>query len=290
MINANFFWHGPSLSLYESACLKSFVRQGIEVRLHTFNEHLRAPEGVKIVDARLLADESEVLAYTQGGHAGSIAAFTDIFRYRVLQKQPGWWFDTDVVCLKDGAELEKLQAGVSGILVGEEAQGKLNGAVLYVGDTAAAAELERLANAKGFVFEWGDIGPQLITQYLADRPERVKVAPPSAFYPVHYLETAMLLRQEDADECQRRVQSSVCVHLWNEFLRRWEIPKNMLPPEGSFLHRLFTQLEMTVAADACLPPASFEALRHNGDIGRVGTKALRMIKRAKQIKETMVGR
>jgi len=290
LVNANFFWHGPKLSLYETACLTSFVRRGFEVRMHTFDLGLQVPPGVHIVDAALLANESEVFAYSQGGHQSSIAAFTDIFRYRVLQQEPGWWFDTDVICLSGSSAFERLQRGVPGILVGEEASGKLNGAVIYISDPMVAKTLEGRANQKGFVFDWGDIGPQLLTQFVADEPDLVRLEPPATFYPVHYLETAMLLREADADECRDRLKSAVSVHLWNEFLRRWSIPKDVLPPCGSYLHDLFRQLGVQVAPDTALPATSFESLRRDGEIGRVGTRALQAIERAKQIRQAFVGR
>jgi hypothetical protein len=173
VIKANFFWHGPSLSLYESACLSSFVRQGLSVRLHTFNLQLAVPEGVSLVDAGLLAHQDEVLAYTQGGHAASIAAFTDIFRYRVLGQEPGWWFDTDVFCLKDALHYAALERQSKGLLIGFEETGKVNGAVMYISDTGLASKLEQLANAKGRQFDWGAIGPGLVTDIWQLTPNRL---------------------------------------------------------------------------------------------------------------------
>jgi hypothetical protein len=289
VINANFFWHGPALTRYEAACLASFMRYGIEVRMHTFNASLRVPDGVKVVDAGRLARPEEVLAYTQGGHKQSVAAFTDIFRYRVLAQEPGWWFDTDVFCLKDADHYLDLQRRSKGLLVGVQEDGELNGAVMYVSDTAIARELEYLAQKKGFEFDWGDIGPRLVTQYEAKNRGKVTLVGQQWFYPVHYLETELFFLPEAREGCTRLAKDAVCVHLWNEFLRRWRVPKNVPPCEGSYLHSLFAQVECD-ANENNLPLDTFLALRGYGGIGRVGHSALRSIATIKSAKERIFGR
>ncbi|MHB1246693.1 MAG: hypothetical protein ACYCZH_09630 [Sulfuriferula sp.] len=291
VIKANFFWHGPTLSLYESACLSSFVRHGLSVRLHTFNLQLAVPEGVELVDASALAHPDEVLAYTQGGHTASIAAFTDIFRYRVLGHEPGWWFDTDVFCLKDALHYAALERQSKGLLIGFEETEKVNGAVMYISDTKLACRLEQLANAKGKQFEWGAIGPGLVTEYRAAHPEQVTALAQHYFYPIHYLDVARFFRPEDKPGCRNDAQNAVCVHLWNEFLRRWHVPKNMLPCEGSYLAELFDQVEArTLLLPQALPHDTFESLRYGGEIGRLGHAAIRIIRRVKRLKESVIGR
>lgn len=290
MIKANFFWHGPSLSLYEAACLSSFVSHGISVRLHTFNLNLLVPEGVSLVDANALAQPEEVLAYTQGGQKGSIAAFTDIFRYRVLAQESGWWFDTDVFCLKDAEHYKTLETQSKGILVGFEEDKKVNGAVMYISDPTIARALEELADAKSTAFEWGAIGPALVTEYLAAHPEQVTTLAQHYFYPIHYLEMVRFFRPGDKDGCMHDAQDAVCVHLWNEFLRRWRIPKNILPCEGSYLAELFNQVDIRPILPQTLPHDTFEALRYGGEIGRTGHTAIRIINQVKRLKESLVGR
>src|SRR5206468_3047474 len=52
---------------------------------------------------------------------GSLAAFSDLFRYRLLLDQGGWWVDADVFCLKPfdftapyvfGAEVKPVASGI----------------------------------------------------------------------------------------------------------------------------------------------------------------------------------
>jgi hypothetical protein len=286
MINANFFWHGNSLSLYERCCLSSFVRQGIRVRLHSFSLELELPEGVLCVDASLLANVDEVVAYTQGGHQGSIAAFTDIFRYRVLAQEPGWWFDTDVFCLKSASHFAELEKQCKGLLVGLEAEGKVNGAVMYVSDTAIAHELESLANAKGLSFAWGDIGPQLVTEYEKKHPKKVTLLGQRWFYPVHYLSTKLFFLPDQRDKCMALADDAVCIHLWNEFLRRWHIPKNIMPCQDSYLSHIFQLVDPPLGLPY-LPLDTFAALHAFGEVGRAGHIALKLVSMLKHFRDCL---
>lgn len=272
------------------ACLSSFVHHGIKVRLHTFNLHLTVPDGVELVNANGLARPEEILMYTQGGHKASIAAFTDIFRYRVLAQEPGWWFDTDVFCLKGAPYYQALEAQSKGILVGFEEHEKVNGAVMYISDPAIARRLEQLANAKGTTFKWGAIGPGLVTEYRVAHPEQVTALAKHHFYPIHYLEVARFFRPDDKEGCLRDTQDAVCVHLWNEFLRRWRVPKNILPCEGSYLAELFSQVDARTLLPPTLPHDTFESLRYGGEIGRLGHAAIHIIRQVKRLKESVIGR
>lgn len=289
MINANFFWHGPSLSLYEEACLSSFVKQGVEVRLHTFNPNLQTPPGVTLVDASILAQPDEVHAYTQGGQPGSIAAFTDMFRYRVLSQEAGWWFDTDVFCLKNADHYAGLQETSKGLLLGLEEAGEVNGAVLYVSDPGLAIELERKAEALGKTFEWGAIGPWLVTRFMQENPNRVTALTKDAFYPIHWREVERFFLPEEYEGCMDACDGAACIHLWNEALRRWKIPKNVLPCHGSYLGNLFASVGATVAPNASLPLDTFGALRHDGEIGRIGHAALTLVQQIKNAKIAVMG-
>ena len=56
------------------------------------------------MDANEIIPEKDVFRYknsNQFGHGkGSVAGFSDIFRYKLLFEKGGWWVDMDVTCLK----------------------------------------------------------------------------------------------------------------------------------------------------------------------------------------------
>jgi hypothetical protein len=101
----NGLWIGTSLSKIELLTIKSFVSHGHQFRLWTYNA-LDIPEinGLELMDANEILNESFVFSYkhknTFGHGAGSYAGFSDIFRYKLLYEQGGWWVDMDVCCLK----------------------------------------------------------------------------------------------------------------------------------------------------------------------------------------------
>jgi hypothetical protein len=290
MVTANFFWHGPRLRLYERACLTSFVQKGLSVNLYTFNDKLDVPEGVRRIDARKVAKEDEVTSLTQGGKRGSIAAFTDLFRYRLFQREPGWWFDTDVFCLSEVDAFKQIEQSSAGLLVGEEAPGKLNGAVLCVTDPSVALELEKRANAVGTVFPWGAIGPGLISRYVDDLPTKCTVVSPDTFYPIHYQEADKLFRTEQRSECEMRTSRALSVHLWNEILTTWKIPVEVLPCEGSYLSHLFGTTGVKVAQDTSLPQATLEDLQYFGRIGPKGRRYINILTEVQSLKRKIFDR
>jgi hypothetical protein len=287
-VTANFFWHGPKLRLYERACLASFVKAGLTVHLHTFNDTLLVPEGVVRCDAGKFAHKDEVTSLTQGGKSGSIAAFTDLFRYRLFKSEPGWWFDTDVYCLAPAAAFEAIEKTSRGLLVGEEEPGKLNGAVLFVSDPTVAVELERRADAVGKSFPWGAIGPGLITDYVRETPGRCTTVPPETFYPIHYQEADMFFRVSDRAECERRGSKALSVHLWNEILTNWKVPVELMPCRGSYLAELFLKTDARVEPEAALPEATLEDLQYFGRIGPKGRALVRAVNGLRAAKQWLV--
>lgn len=101
-------WIGDTLSALERLTLRSFVAQGYEVRLWVYNRldtfEQEAPLGVKVCDANSVLDGRHIFRYNypnQFGHGkGSLAGFSDLFRYKVLYEYGGWWADMDMTCLR----------------------------------------------------------------------------------------------------------------------------------------------------------------------------------------------
>lgn len=103
--NVHSLWIGTRLSRLELLCIQSFIYNG-----HTFilwaYETLEndIPGGCQVRDANEIIPRSRVFSYmnkNQFGHGkGSYAGFSDIFRYKLLYEQGGWWADMDVTCLK----------------------------------------------------------------------------------------------------------------------------------------------------------------------------------------------
>jgi len=96
----NSLWVGKSLSLMEQLSITSFLRNGHEYDLYCYNEIADVPAGATLRDAAEILPSSEIFYYRHGAGKGSVAGFSNLFRFKLLFEKRGWWVDTDVVCLR----------------------------------------------------------------------------------------------------------------------------------------------------------------------------------------------
>jgi hypothetical protein len=90
-------WIGPSLSKLEQVCLKSFIDNDMEFHLYTYEDVDNVPDGVIIKDGNTILDKNEIFRYNNG----SVSAFSNLFRFTLLDKKGGFWVDTDVICVRN---------------------------------------------------------------------------------------------------------------------------------------------------------------------------------------------
>jgi hypothetical protein len=93
-------WIGGKLSKVEQLCIQSFLDNGHAFHLYAYEPILNAPEGTRIMDARLIMPEDAIFVYKSGWGTGSVSGFADVFRLMLIQKNGGWWVDMDIICLK----------------------------------------------------------------------------------------------------------------------------------------------------------------------------------------------
>ena len=224
----------------------SFIRHGYELRIHTYEPNRDYPEEASVCDAERLLPKELSTAYTQAGKKESLASFANRFRYKLLLEQGGLWIDTDMLCLRPEQEMAQFaHCYQDKLLVGRQNKLRVNNALIMVqqANHAIVDRLSREVEEAGFVIKkWGDIGPMLLTRIVKECPDLVEVVGESAFYPIEYGLFFNLLLPERREVCERACESAYTVHLWNEFYRSNAIPKNVLPPEGSFLHSKFIEL------------------------------------------------
>lgn len=98
---AQFLWIGGSLSPLEQLSLRSFLDHGYTVHLYTYGEVIGVPPGVSLKDGRDILPSARIFAYeAEGFGKGSYAGFADLFRYHLLYKKGGWWFDMDCISIR----------------------------------------------------------------------------------------------------------------------------------------------------------------------------------------------
>lgn len=101
----NSLWIGKELSALELLTMQSFIRYDYHFRLWVYEPlDTVLPAQVEVCNAREILSDSYIFSYcneNKYGHGkGSVAGFSDIFRYKLLYEKGGWWVDMDVTCLR----------------------------------------------------------------------------------------------------------------------------------------------------------------------------------------------
>lgn len=241
---------GPRLGTFERACFRSVLRQGHPLHLFCYDPPEGVPDGVSIVDAAQVLPRSEVIRY----RSGSVALFSNRFRYELLRREAGTWIDSDVYLLQP-------LDGTRDYLVGEQAPGELGTAVLRlppgsqllealiepfaeksvpswlpwrIARLAAHARMLLTGRTGVAAMPWGTTGPNGLTALARPLLAEIDPLPPAILYPVHWREADWIARPETSIEDVVAPQS-VAVHLWNEKVKHL---KDLPAAPGSFLARL----------------------------------------------------
>lgn len=245
---AHFFWQGD-MSLYEYQCIRSFVRYNFDVRVWSYQQ-LALPDGATLCDAAEILPKTQlntfkvwnytVNAYTEVG--GINSGFSDLFRFNLLMKQGGWWFDADVVCLKDQAEFAPLLEDRH-IVVGMESENFSNGAILnFPSKETNALALQKCIDLCSGSRElpWGEVGPKLITNFVNEQNLQNEVYDRFTFYPLDWNEIPYYFDPALKPQAEQVCARAYTTHLWNWIIvSKFGIDKNIAPIEGSYLHSIF---------------------------------------------------
>ena len=95
MVIVQSLWIGPTLTDMEVYCIKSFLKQGMEFHLYTYDKVKRIPKGTKIKDGNKIMSSNEIFKLKE-----TFLPFSDIWRYKLLYEKGGYWVDMDMICIK----------------------------------------------------------------------------------------------------------------------------------------------------------------------------------------------
>ena len=206
------FWLGQELNAIQTLGIRSFLAHGHDYHLYGFDQPGNVPEGVTWLDAATILPRHSVFTYQHGFGKGSVSAFSNQFRYKLLLERGGWWVDTDVVCLRPFAfDAEYVFASERSVA------GDVSAASCVMKSPSGAEMLryclEECERADKSLLDWGQIGPRLvqtaITRFALDR----FVVAPEVFNPVEYHAFREILAPAFP---MSRLSSSAAVHLWNQ--------------------------------------------------------------------------
>ncbi len=241
-------WIGPPPGAYEELSLRSFLAQGARVIFYGDDRRVRLPDGVEWADAAdFVSSPVRSFAFPDGDR--SLALQSDLTRYALLDRLGGWYADLDVVALRPLPQAK--------VYLARETDEIVNGAVMKFPPHApimadALREAQQLVPAPGETSSEARlrIGPDLLTRLAHEHALDHLIRPQASAFEIAHGDIGALFDPARRDELIARTASSDFVHLWNEVWRRLRLPKNLGPPEGSYLDHLFETYGMGFPAHA----------------------------------------
>lgn len=244
-------WVRGDLSRMELLSVRSFLSHGHPVHLYTYDPPRNLPAGVTIMPAaEIVPPELAPLNPAAPFAKGSMGAFSDYFRYKLLSARGGWWVDMDVVALKPFS-------GFADIVMAstrEETHGLVaNGFVMRFppGHPVPDACLRALAGLKLSELNISQTGPLLLHHIIGPAGVAAHCQPPEIFAPVPWNASGQFVQpfwRYALDKFKHRLRrphlacrfthGTVAVHLWNETWRNAGLDKNARYPASSLYERL----------------------------------------------------
>ena len=229
-------WINGSLSYLEQLCAKSYVDAGHHTILYTYEPVGCIPDGIEVRDA---ADILPLDGFLLHNRTGSPALHSDLFRYRLLEKDGDTiWVDTDAYCLR------KFEP-VHGHFYGWESDKHVNGGVLalpqdsetlralldFTSDEFAIPpwlskrEREKLENARdagdpvhASDMPWGTWGPHAVTHFLHQTGEIRYALPRSGLYPFSFKDRVKMIRTS-TNEDEFLADETYSIHFYGRRMR-----------------------------------------------------------------------
>lgn len=261
-------WVEGKLSYVEQLCIQSFLDAGHEVTLYHYGPVTNVPEGAAIVhgDAILKRDD-----FIQHGRTGSLALFSDVFRYHLLTKSERTiWADTDAYCLRP-FETD------TGHYFGWESKSHINGGVLGLPQDSPAlaallemshdefgipewfaedikAKLKAQADAGNPVhcseMPWGVWGPQAITHHLHKTGEDKYALPRDVLYPIGFKYRRYLVKAARLEAAESHLtDNTTSIHLYGRRIREFLASRpDGLPDKGGLIDKLLKKHRIDPAA------------------------------------------
>jgi len=227
-------WIGPQLSTLEQLVIRSFLANGHDFHLFTYEPVGGIPEGATVLDARSILPPSRIFRYSGNG---SLAGFSNFFRYRLLLENGGWWVDMDTVCLRP-FEFSSVDYVVSS----ETFAGAPVIDIAALKAPAGSPLVEyawRVCESKDpAALRWGETGPRLLAEAVEHCGLTDYVLPPETFCPVPYLAWESVLSPEANLNFG---PETYAIHLWHELWRSSSRNKDAPYPAGCLFEKLKTR-------------------------------------------------
>lgn len=225
------FWTGNPLTNLEKLSISSYIQNGHDIEVFTYNPNLGFPIGTIVRDANEIIPESKIFRDSRGGYA----SFADWFRFKMIFELGGWWTDLDSVCIKQ----LNLESDYCFALEDERATSiqcanfKAPKGAEFLKDCLDV--IDGLIRKKEFV--WGNFGINLLWRVLSNYDYKPFLLSAEYFFPVKYQDVTDLI----SDKTLPLSKTTYTVHFWNEMWRLKNLDKNGKYPDKSLFEILKTR-------------------------------------------------
>jgi hypothetical protein len=214
----NSLWIGRPLSVLEQLSISSFLQNGHAYHLYGYDKIANVPAGTVLRDAAEILPASEIFYCQCKAGKGSVAAFADLFRYKLLLEKGGWWVDTDMVCLRPFDFTQPI------VFAGERNNNGTQVATAAIklpqGHSVAGLCYGAAAQADRAKMTWGKIGPFLLDRIVREKGLQQFIKAPDVFCPVNYWDWQSLILENSNPPKTPATKESHAIHLWHEMWRR----------------------------------------------------------------------
>ncbi len=225
------FWTGNQLTNLEKLSISSYIHNGHEIEVFTYNRNLDFPTGTIARDANEIIPESKIFVDSRGGYA----SFSDWFRFKMIFELGGWWTDLDSVCLKhlDIASEYCFALQDERAISIQCANFKAPKGAEFLEDCLDT--IDSLIKKKEFI--WGNFGIDLLWRVVSNYDYKPYLLSSEYFYPVKYMDVKDLISKKSI----ALSPETYTVHFWNEMWRIENLDKNGKYPETSLFETLKTR-------------------------------------------------
>jgi len=213
---AMLWFHNPMTGV-QRLSIRSFLHHGHEVTVFTYGA-IDAPDGVKFADAGEIISEDKIFKSHD-----SFAAFSDVFRYRLLSQADFLWADADTICLRSDWNFDNY------VFSFQEPFKVTNNVLGYPqGSQLAKRLVDECVYQEGKAYD--ELGPILLTRLVSELGLGGYVLSSQTFNPLHWTEFQVPFNPSLCENVLARCQDSHAVSLSNYLLKYHGIDRDNFVP------------------------------------------------------------
>lgn len=223
-------WVGNPITKIQEVSLSSFIYHGHDLTLYVYDMDMRVPEGVHKAFAGDIMDESEMFLVQN-----TYAAFSDLFRYRMIKKTGLVWVDADTICLSSDWD------GLGDTYACLENDTVVGGVLALPQDSPAINYLiKKSTQFNKKKIKWTDVGPALVDKTFRSFDLMNYVYPMEIFCGIHWSQWNKLWDPKYLKEIKRLEKKSKSISVYHSMTGRNNIDKNFMPP-GSAMEYFYNK-------------------------------------------------